>query len=426
MAFGKFQIPYGRTQLEFNFDSDNCITIDKQVTAANSQTEIIETAINKPENLSNFENFFQISDKIAIIVPDKTRKSGTPVYLPVILDRLKNSGIKKDNIILFFANGTHESMSEADKQEILGNKIYREYKHIEHDCRDNKNLKYLGTTKFGTEIYINSEVLTCNKILLTGSINFHYMAGFGGGLKTLIPGMAGIKTTLYNHSFTIHPEKPGLNPKCREGILEDNPIYDDISTILDYIKDVSILNTILNENGEIIDAVFGHPVTAFKTGCKKLIDYFEIPVAKKADLLIISPGNYPKDINLIQTHKSINRCWNLLKENGIMIVAAECTDGIGSRTLMEWFEYEDIKKMHEALLSGFKMNGNTALSYRMKAIEKRIFMISSLDKDILDKIGIVKFNTPDNALKTANNMLPDNPLTYIIPNSSFIFPVFSN
>ena len=317
-------------------------------------------------------------------------------------------------------------MYEKDKKDILSDKIYREYQHIEHNCWDQSKLKYLGKTKFGTEIHINSHVLKCNKILLTGSINFHYMAGFGGGLKTLIPGIAGIKTTLHNHSFTLHPNKPELNPLCIEGILEDNPLYDDISLILDYIKDISIFDTILNENGRIIDAVFGNPVTAFKKGCKKLIDYFKIPVSKKADLLIISPGTYPKDINIIQTHKSINRCWSLLKENGIMIVAAECIDGIGSKTFMEWFEYKDIKTMHKTMLSGFKMNGNTALSYKLKTTKRKIFIVSNLNKNILSKIGLEKYDTLESAVQSAYKLLPDNPLTYIIPNSSFIFPVISN
>ncbi|MFC1725967.1 nickel-dependent lactate racemase [candidate division KSB1 bacterium] len=423
MAVRKFQIPYGKKEIEFVLDRDDYYILDKRVTGAKPQSEIVLENLNKPINFPAFEDYFKNSKNVAVVIPDKTRKSGTHLYLPLIIEKFNNIGISSDNITLFFANGTHGKMTDFEKISILGEKIFKKFKIFEHDCTEKSNLTYIGTTKNGTKIHINTEVLKYDKILLTGSVNFHYMAGFGGGLKTLIPGLAGLETALKNHSFTIDPENPGLNPLCVEGVIEKNPLFDDIFLILDFISPPPVFNTILNDTGEIINAVFGHPVDAFKSGCKKLLDYFSMQVTKKADLIIMSPGGYPKDINLIQTHKSINRCWNILSDNGILIVAAECIDGIGSSTFLDWFEYHDITEMHKRLNADFKMNGNTALSYKIKINEKRIFFVSNADGKIFEKMGLKKFNTLKEALDESYNLINNNQLTYLIPNGSYIFPV---
>jgi len=422
MAIRKFQLPYGKKIIEFEVDSENISVLDKKVTPPLSQEEIVNKSLNNSLEFPSFDNFFKNQNNIGIVVPDKTRKSGTIKYLPLILDKLKNLGITRENITLFFANGTHGQMTEDEKIDIVGEKIYRNYRLIEHNCKDEKNLSYIGKTKHNTKIYLNANILKCDRILLTGSINFHYMAGFGGGLKTLIPGLAGLKTTLHNHCFTIDRTRPALNPKCIEGILKENPLFDDIIEILNFIDTPALFNTILNEKGKIIDAVFGHPLKAFKKGCRKLKELFSVYVNDKSDLVIISPGGYPKDINLVQTHKSINRWWNLLNENGVMIVLSECRDGIGSDTFIEWFEYKDTYKMHKRILANFKMNANTALSYKLKASEKRIFLVTELDNHILKKMKIRRFSKFKDALNESYTFLPQNFKTWVIPNASFIFP----
>ena len=425
MAVGKFQIPYGKKEITFEFEQNNCLILDKKVPCRKPQKKTVLENIDKPVNFSPFVEYFKKAENVAVVLPDKTRKSGTQVYLPLIIEKFNKIGVSNDKITLFFANGTHSKMTENEKINIVGDKIFKKFKIIEHDCNDKGNLTHIGTTKNGTKININSEIMKFDKILLTGSINFHYMAGFGGGLKTLIPGLAGLETALHNHAFTLHQDNPALNPACKEGVFENNPLFDDIILILDFIKIPPIFNTILNDSGEIIDAVFGHPVDAFKAGCSKLLEYFSLKVNKKADLIIMSPGGYPKDINLIQTHKSINRCWDILSEKGILIVAAECIDGIGSSTFLEWFDYGDITVMHEKLISNFKMNGNTALSYKLKINEKTIFFVSDAEEFIFKKMGLKKFKNLKDALSNACDLLDKNHISYIIPNGSFIYPVLN-
>lgn len=407
----KVEIKYGKTSLEIELPEHTKILTQYLKPPQQDEADILDSALDNPIDSPKLENFIRPSDKILIIVPDKTRKARLSFVLKFVLERIKNSNVK-----ILFANGTHAKQTELEKREVLGNKIYNAFEIFEHDAY-NGDFKYFGRTTRETEILLNRLVSEADKIILVGSITHHYFAGVGGGAKMLIPGTASYKTAIQNHKLTL-TQNGDINPEATNLKLDDNPVYEDIVEAFKICNLKALhLGVVLDEGDRIKGAFFGDVILSHKAGADFLKKFFTIYVKEKFDVVISSAGGFPKDINFIQAHKSIHNSCYILKEGGTLFSFIECREGVGSKTFLDWFKFSNIEDMKKHLLENYSMNGHTALSLLNKLKFTNIILKTELDTALLNLMGLHKLDNLE-AIARVNGSIA------LIPNASVYLPIY--
>ena len=385
------------------------------------EVAIIEDILAHPIASPNVQDFVSPSERLAIIVPDKTRRCRTDLYLPILLQRIESAGVRRENISIIFANGTHAAQSEKEKRALIGDAIYDSYTIIEHDAKDEASMVFAGKTIFGTDVRIHPRVADADKIIATGTIVHHYFAGVGGGAKLLMPGVAAYSTAVQNHRRTL-TEDGEFHPMCRDAQTSGNPVYEDIADAVRFYPPIFYFAVHLDEHGSICDGVCGDLRAAHDVGIEKINAMYLKPITKRYDLVVVSAGGYPKDINFIQAHKSIQHAFYAVKDAGVIICLAECEDGIGNAAFLDWFRYKSFEEFRSALLSHYTMNGHTALSLMNKTKNATIIFVSSLDERDVVLMQMKPARDIEDALKKAREILPEEFSTLIVENGSRYVP----
>lgn len=428
MKTREIQLKYGNTiaeTLELSSRSAATELKIKHIATLQRPEEIIQQALDKPIGSHPFNETFRGAGEALIIVPDKSRRSGSEVYLPILRKRLNQLGISDNNLTILVANGSHPASTATDLRAIFPDDFSKGIKIVQHDCRNGKELTYIGETKRGTPIFVNKLVADAEHIIVCGTMTHHYFAGYGGGPKMIMPGCAGYDSITRNHALAIDKEQLRLHKGCRDGKIEGNPVQEDLREAFKFINVSFLLHTILNGHDKIISAVAGEPLQAHAAGCRIIDDIYRVPIAAQADLVIVSCGGHPRDINYIQAHKALHRAFYAVRPGGVIILLAKCAEGIGSSTFMEWFEYDSPEKLHHALVHNFKLNGTTALATMQKARECRILAVTDLPREVVGKLGFTPFESLMDAYGEAfRELLPfHNCRTYVIPNGALTVPM---
>lgn len=325
---------------------------------------------------------------VGISISDKTRLCQFPIFLPLITDVFLELGLKREDITFFIAYGTHPPQSEEECLNAYG-EIYRKYRFVHHNARDEENLKYLGSTSRGTAVKINKEILQKDLIVTFGAILHHYFAGFGGGRKLLFPGLAGYDAILHNHSLFLDFRSKQLDPGCQSGQLDGNPLALDLEEINALLPPKLEIHGILNSKKEVCEIHFGKNYEDFKDATRRYDHYFRTPDTGTFDLVVASAGGYPKDINYIQAHKSIHNAASYVKDGGTLIILAECRDGIGNKAFMDLFELGGSEGIFREMEKAYKNNAGTALASLEKAHRISVCFVTSLDESVCELMGTI-------------------------------------
>ena len=342
-----------------------------------------------PETLSSCN---VASFAVAIVVADKTRWCDYKIYLPWVVDALEKKNIQKHQIKFFIAYGTHAEQSDEECFAAYG-EIYKNYEFIHHDCRDKNLFTCLGKTKRGTKIHVRKDILETDLIITLGALSHHYFAGYGGGRKLLFPGLGYQPDIYHNHGLFLDKKSKTLALGCRPGNLENNPLADDLKQMDDALKIKQIsIHGILDSKARVCQLVVGRSQTAFLNACHTLDYSYKTRDEKQYNLVIASCGGFPKDINFIQAHKAIHNAAMFVKDMGSLIIYAQCPDGIGSDTFLEYFEFQSFRKAFNILADHYRGNGGTALSMMAKSSRINIFIITDLDDKVCRKMGMEKID----------------------------------
>ncbi|HEY6008564.1 MAG TPA: nickel-dependent lactate racemase [Geobacteraceae bacterium] len=368
---------------------------------------------------------FRPGERVVIVTSDVTRYTGSELYLPLLVERLAAAGIHDRDIEIVVALGIHRRQTEHEHAKILG-PLYGRIRVEDHDCDDPGKLVWLGRTSGGVEVEVNRRVAEADRVILTGTIGFHYFAGFGGGRKAILPGVASRSSCMASHFAVLNPlPGSGKNARAATGVLEANPVHAAMTEACAMVEPDFILNTVLSPEKRIIAAFAGDWREAFAVGCRFYGERFSFPLAQRADLVIVSCGGYPKDINFIQAHKSMEYASQALKDGGVMILLAQCRDGYGHATFFNWFRFKELGQFEAELRRHYEINGQTAYSTLQKAQRFRVILVSGLPREEVASMGMMPARSLEEALSTAAGMLPAGHTTYVIPEGGTVLPVVS-
>lgn len=416
------ELKYGSTTFTLEIPPERLagVVAPSLIVVDESPADIIEAAL---DSCHHFFSSFMPGEKVVIITSNMTRYTGSEIYLPLLVERLSRQGIADSDIEILIALGIHRKQTEHEHQRILG-PLYGRIRVSDHECDDHDALTFIGTTSSGIKVSINRRAVEADHLILTGTIGFHYFAGFGGGRKSVLPGIASRKACMASHFAVLNPgDGSGKNPLAVTGNLEGNPVHRTMVEGCALAKPAFILNTVLASDKQIIAAFAGDWREAHETGCRFYRKRFAYPLAEKGDLVVASCGGFPKDINLIQAHKSMEYAAQALKDGGVMILLAECRDGFGNGTFFNWFRHKRLEEFEAALRAQYEINGQTAYSLLQKAQRFRIILVSQFSLQQVEEMGMIPAKTLDEAMNLAAMMLPAEWRYYLMPEAGSVLPV---
>jgi len=359
-------------------------------------------------------------DRVAVAVSDVTRYSATERFLPLLLRETDAAGVPRDRVTLFVARGTHRAMTEPELRDAIGPEIDSGLRVKQSDPEG--DLADLGTTSRGTRVLVSRELMEHDRIVLTGTISFHYFAGFGGGRKALVPGCAGKETAHQTHFRIFRADGPGKDPMARPGVLAGNPVHEDIVEAVAMASPTFLVNTLLTPAKQTFDLVAGHWQKAHEEGCALYAKHYRVRLARRYPLVIASAGGFPKDINLIQSHKALDNAFLATERGGVLVLLAECPDGIGSPDFLPWFRRGDPDTLERELRANYQIYGQTAHAVLTKARACRVILVSSLTPEDVETMGMTPAATLAEALRVAKGMLGELPVPLVVPDAGYVLP----
>ncbi|MDX9974665.1 MAG: nickel-dependent lactate racemase [FCB group bacterium] len=366
-------------------------------------------------------------ESVALIVSDSFRQTRADRFLPVLVDGLNRAGIRDGDIQVCYSTGTHRGPAPEEQKLILGAEMYARLggHAFAHDAHDSANLELLGTTRRGTPVWINRRVLACDRIVATGTVVLHYFGGFGGGRKSIVPGIAGVETISRNHSMNLDPHSDRLNPDVRIGVLDGNPVAEDMLEAAQFVPVDFILNTVLNRQGRIAGLFAGEMDAAHRAACRMAYELYSAPIDEQADLVVASAGSAK---NFVQSHKALFNAYQAVKPGGRIVFVAPCPEGPGSEQFTQWLRRRDRADIIAGLRERAEINGQTALSTVEKA--PLACFVTEMGEDSVALLRGRKAESLTDALNKAHAELtalgtPD-PTVWLMPSAGYTVPFVSS
>ena len=386
--------------------------------------ELIREAMTNPVDSLPLDKIIQPGETVAIVTSDITRYSGSEIYLPILVAELNTIGIVDDDIEIIIALGIHRQQTKEEHRKILGS-LYGRIAVFDHECDDPAELVDLGLTDSGIPVQVNRRVVEADRVIVTGTIGFHYFAGFGGGRKGLVPGVARRETCMASHFAVFNPpEVGGKHPQAVTGVLAGNPVHRNLVQAARLVKPDFLLNTVLSPKKEILGVFCGDLEQAHLAGCDMVQSLFQVQLSQLADLAVISCGGEPKDINFIQAQKALDYGCRAVKEGGTIVFLAACRDGFGHDTFFDWFCYQNLDEFERELRKNYQINGQTAHAVLSRACRFRVILISEFTAEQTSTMGMEKAVDLQSALDLVLPELTEDSEIVVIPDGGMVLPVF--
>jgi len=330
-----YHLPYGDNFIPVSIDN-HLLHVDliqpQKLTVINKDPiSLVREALSAPLGGESLINEIRPETQIAIVVNYKTRPVPNSELVLPLLQYLHEAGALQTNIHFFVASGTHLPMAVDELPLILGKDIPKTYQVHVHDCDQEDNLYEIGSTTRGTPVFVNRQFYNSDLKIVVGDIELHHFAGFSGGVKSAAIGLSGRSTINHNHKLL-------LDPNATLGEYEHNPLRQDIEEIGQLMGVNYALNAVIDENKQLVSVSFGDPKTVMRAGIQVVRRLSQIELKQPYDLVIASAGGYPKDINLYQSQKAMTHASFFCKPGGLIVLAAECREGAGSKGYLDFME----------------------------------------------------------------------------------------
>jgi lactate racemase len=314
-------LSYGKKGLKINIPDYAKVVAPNQIEVPEDDHQMVINALRNPIGTKPLRDMVSPKNKIVIVISDITRPTPNHKLVPWLLEEL--SQVPIENITIINGTGTHRDETRDELIEMLGKKIVDTVRIINHHCHEKSELAHVGRSKFGCEVYLNKEYVEADFRIVTGFIEPHFFAGFSGGPKGIMPGIAGIETIL-----NFHNAKMIGHPLATWGVLENNPLQEMTREINTFCKPDFLLNVALTGSNQITNVFAGELVAAHSTGCAFVKEHAMIKCDERFDVVITTNAGYPLDQNLYQAVKGMNAAQKIVKQGGTIICAAECIEGM--------------------------------------------------------------------------------------------------
>ncbi len=392
-------LPCGCAEIDVTLPKKNLIGVysPREIPHKEEVQKILLRSLENPIGTRPLRELVAGKEKVVIVADDNTRLTPTQLILPILLNEMNAAGVPDSRISVVIALGTHRFMTEEEILTKFGEEVVRRVPVYNHPFKDPRELVDLGTTENGTRIQVNKRVYEADFKIGVGSIVPHHIPGFAGGSKIVQPGVCGEHTTADTHLLSVRAKRSYL------GIL-DNPVRVELDIIARKVGLHTILNTVLDKNGEVVDAFYGDVQEAFRVGVKRCIEVYSTPIPREADIVLA--GSHPCDIEFWQAHKTLYPADLAVKEGGIIIVITPCYEGV-ARTHQDILEITNMKSDEiRTLVSNGKAKDEVAaaLAIAWAQVKEResVFIVSDgIDKKTAELLGFTWFPTAQDALDAA-------------------------
>ena len=352
----------------------------------------VRHALAEPIGTPRLSQQVHPGEKIAIITSDITRPMPTWTVMPALLDELYAAGADPKDITLVFALGSHRRHTEEEKAHLAGERAWREISCVDLDVND---CVHMGTTSRGTPVDIDRRVAEADRRICLGNIEYHYFAGYSGGAKAIMPGVSTRAAIQANHSRMVEPAA------CA-GKLAGNPVREDIEEAAAMVGVDFILNVVLDAHKEIIKAVAGDVTAAHRAGCAFLDTLYRKELPQRADIVLVSQGGAPKDLNLYQTQKALDNAKDAVKPGGVIVLMGSCREGLGEATFEEWMTTAPTAhSLIDRIQTEFRLGGHKAAAIAMVLENADIYLVSDLEDEQVRGLFMEPFPTPQAAYDAA-------------------------
>ena len=358
----------------------------------NPQDADVRYSLEHPIASGRLKDLIRPGEKIAIVTSDVTRPMPTAKVMPALLEELGAGGADFNDITLVFALGSHRKQTEEEKRKLAGEFAYQRIRVADSDPDD---CVRMGVTENGTPVDITRIVAEADRRIALGNIEFHYFAGYSGGVKAIMPGVSTPAAIQSNHKLMIRPEA------CA-GRLEGNPVREDIEEAGRICPVDFILNVVLDEHKNIVKVVSGDPVAAHREGVRFLDRLYTKEIQEQADIVIVSQGGAPKDLNLYQTQKALDNAKHAVKDGGIIILIGSCAEGYGERTFEDWMLHsESPDALVGRLRKEFVLGGHKAAAIGMVLQRAEIYLVSQMDPALVERSFMKPYQSAQQAFDDA-------------------------
>lgn len=412
----EFAIKYYKDLVSFQIPDENVLgeILPNTCPSVESEEKEVKRALSEPFDSPLLSDVVRPGEKVVIITSDITRPVPSRIIIPCLLDELRKAGVENKDITVVFGLGSHRKQTEEEQKNLVGEEVYRQVRCIDSNPDD---CVHLGTCKNGTPVDIFRTVAEADRRILVGNVEYHYFAGYSGGMKAIMPGVSSKEAIQANH-------KNMIRPGAFAGNLVNNPVRDDIEEVRNFINVDFIVNVTLDDHKKIAFAATGHPVTAHRKACEFLDKIYKKKVKEPADIVVVSTGGYPKDINLYQAQKSIDNVKHIVKKGGIMIVAASCKEGYGSIPFTKWInQYNSPTERIEEIRKHFELGGHKAAALGLVQENADIYLVTDMDDESVTKANMVPFHDIQTAVNHALEKMGKNATVYIVPVGGSTLPV---
>ena len=417
----EINLPYGNSFLKARIPTKNIAFIlgTKGIKGLENEGEAITNSLRSPIECPPLRDCVNKTDKVVVLVTDNTRPCPDDRLLPPILAELEEK-LPRENITIIVALGLHPPLDKQELVKKLGKDIVENYNVLNHDVNQTVNI---GTTSRGTPVDINTRVVEADFRISTGFIEPHFFAGFSGGRKSIAPGVFSIRSAYKNHSYKMIE-----HPRTRAGILEGNPLHEDLVEQAKMAKLNFIVNVLLNKKREITHVVAGHPIRAHERGCEIERKIAGVKVAHKVDITITTNSGAPLDLDLYQSCKGIDVAAQITRDGGIVIVASSCYAGVGPeefRTLHASVgsPREVLQKVKHEEPIGVQWENQILAHTQMK---NDIYLVSDMEDSVAKDMMITPIRTIEEGLEKAFKALGGDAEIAVIPEGPLVLPLLEN
>jgi nickel-dependent lactate racemase len=318
-----------------------------------------------------------------------------------------------------FALGLHRPPTQAERAAVLGAwdgrlSIVEGRPDADDDRLDR------GVTSLGTPVLLSRRALAADLVVLIGSIGFHYFAGFTGGRKAILPGIAAAESIRANHLRVLAEGGAGRDPRVRPGALDGNPVHEDMDEAAARVDPGFLFNSVVDDGGRIVAVFAGHWRRAHRAGCDWVAERRVVAAPEPRPIVVAAAGGHPRDLNLIQAHKALEHAQAAVAPGGVLVLAAACGDGVGDPAFASWMRRRgDLGGFERALRGRYEVYGQTAFALACKLARFRIVLVSRLADELARDVGLVPERDLDAALERARRLAGDAP-GWWIPNAASV------